>query len=58
MPSTPKLSDILEYTEMLDHDSRSDSGKPLRFWVKTHKIDEFYQLLLWDVDDFVETQIR
>ena len=54
MPSTPKLSDIWEYTltEMLGHDSRSDTGKSLWFWVKTNKIDELYKLLLWDVDDF------
>ena len=39
---------------MLGHDNKSDTGKSLRFWVKTHKIDEFYQLLLWDVDDFTD----
>ena len=46
MPSTPKLSDIREYSlaEILGHDSKSDTGKSLRFWNKTHKIDEFYQL--------------
>ena len=56
MPSTPKLSDIWEYTltEMLDHDSKTDTGRTLRFWVKTHKIDEFYKLLVWDVDDFTD----
>ena len=45
MPSTPKLSDIWEYTptEVVGHDSKSDTGKSLRFWVKTNKIDEFYQ---------------
>ena len=41
-------------TEMLGHDSKSDTGKTLRFWVKSHKIEEFYQLLLWDVDDFTD----
>ena len=48
MPTSPKLSDIWEYTltEMLGHDSKSDPAKTLRFWVETHKIGEFYQLLL------------
>ena len=48
MPSSLKLNDIWEYTltEMLGHDSKSDTGKTLRFWVKTHKTEEFYQLLL------------
>ena len=43
MPSTPKLSDIWEYTltEILGHDSKTNSGKSLRVWIKTHKIDEF-----------------
>ena len=39
---------------MLGHDSKSDTGKSLSFWVKTHIIDEFYQLLCWDVDDFTD----
>ena len=54
MPSSPKLSDISEYTltEMLG--SESETGKSLQFWVKTHKLEEFYQLLLWDVDDFTD----
>ena len=53
MPTSPKLSGIWEYvlTEMLAHDGKSDTGKTLRFWVKTHKIEEFCHLLLWDVDD-------
>ena len=33
MPSTPKLSDVWEYTltELLGHDSKSETGKSLRF---------------------------
>ena len=56
MPSTPKLSDIWEHTvtEILGDDSKSDTGKSLRFWVKTHEIDECFHLLLWDVDDFTD----
>ena len=48
MPSTPKLSDIWEYTptEMLGHDSKHDTGKTSRSYVKSHKIRELYQLLL------------
>ena len=54
MPSTPKLSDIWEYTltEVLGHDSKSDTGRLLRFWVKHHKLEEFYQLLLLDAEEF------
>ena len=37
---------------MFGHDSKSEIGKSLRCWVKAHKLEEFYQLLLWDVDDF------
>ena len=56
MPSTPKLSDIWEYTltEMLGHNSKSETSKVFMFWVKTNKLEEFYQLLLWDVDDFTD----
>ena len=56
MPSTPKLSDIWEctLTEMLGHDSQNDTGRSLRFWVEYHKLEGFYQLLLWDVDNFTD----
>ena len=59
MPSTPKLSDIWEYTptEMFGHDSKSDTVKSLRFWAKTHQMDEFYQLLLWDIDNFIDNGV-
>ena len=39
---------------MLGYDSKSDTGKSLRSWVKTPKIDEFCQLLLCDVYDFTD----
>ena len=54
MPSTAKLSDIWEYTltEILGHDSKSETGQILRLWVKHHRIEEFYQLLSWDVKGF------
>ena len=29
-------------TEMLGHDSKSEIGKVLRFWDKTHKLEELY----------------
>ena len=56
MPSTPKLCDIWEYTltEMLGHDSQNDTGRSLRFWAKNHKLEGFYHLLLWDVDNFTD----
>ena len=56
MPSTRKPSDIWEYTltKMLGHDSKSETGKVLRFWVKCHKLEGYYQLLLWDVDDYTD----
>ena len=56
MSSTPNLSDIWEYalTEMLGHDRKSDTGKSLRILVKTHILEEFYHLLLWDVADFTD----
>ena len=48
MPSSPKLSGIWEYTltEMLGHDSKSETGIALRCLVRTHQLEEFYQLLL------------
>ena len=37
---------------MLGHDSKSETGKVLSFSVKCHKLEEFYQLLSWDVEEF------
>ena len=54
MPSTLKLSDIWEstLTEMLGHDSKRETGKVLRCWVKHHKLEQFYQLVSWDNEEF------
>ena len=39
---------------MLGHDSKSETGKVLRFWVDHHQLEEFFPLLLWDVSDFTD----
>ena len=39
---------------MFGHDSKSDIVKSLRYWDETHTLEEFYQLLLWDVGDFTD----
>ena len=54
MPSTPTLSDIWEHTltNILRYDSKSETGRLLRFWVKHHKLEEYYQLLSWDIEEF------
>ena len=54
MPSTPKLSDIWECTlaRILGHDCKSETGRVLKFWVRHHKLEEFYQLLSWDLEEF------
>ena len=54
MPFTPKLSGIWEHTltAILRHDHKSETGEVLRLWVKHHKLEEFYQLLSWDIEEF------
>ena len=56
MPSTPKLSDIWEYTltEMLGYESKSETTEVLRLWVKNHQLEAFNQLIIWDVDEFTD----
>ena len=54
MPSTPTLSDIWEHTltNIFRYDSKSETGKLLRSWDKHHKLEQFYQLLSWDIEEF------
>ena len=54
MPSTPKLSDIWEHalTKILGYGSKSEAHTVLRLWVKHHKLEELYQLLSWDIEEF------
>ena len=54
MSSTSKLSDIWEctLTRVLRHGSKSETGIVLRLCVKHHKLEEWYQLLSWDIEEF------